>query len=590
MSARILIVEDERIAAEGLRDVLTDLGYSVTAAVSNAADAIAQAEENPPDIALMDIRIKGEMDGTAAALVLRQRFNIPVIYLTTHADGSTVLRADDAAPLGYVTKPYQEAALHASIEIALHTHRKELRAQQKEELLASTLRSIAEGVISIDREKLITLFNPAAEAWTGRSSQEALGQPVDKIFQIAAAPNRDEMKDQWDPALSAGILQDLPAGAILVSRNGDRRPISGSIAPIHDHKDLVSGAVLVFGRASEHGAQTPSMVSGRADADHGIKLGSVNMIAASPGMKQLLTFARRVAQSEVSAVLLEGESGTGKDVLAQFLHYYGRRHEGPFVALNCAAIPETLLESELFGYEKGAFTDARAAKTGILEIASGGTIFLDEIGSMPLSVQAKLLRVLEDQCFRRLGAVKDIQVDLRVLAATNCKLTDAIEEGRFRLDLYYRLNVIQLSLPALRDRREDILPLAEHFIRIYNAKFKRNVQGISQPVAAALMSHSWPGNVRELRNVIERAMVLEESDRVQIPSLHLGSDGSVLNRPRVQHTEPAEAPFQASLAEAEKNMVMKALQKAGGNQTRAAVLLGITRDTLRYKMKKFSLR
>ncbi len=218
-------------------------------------------------------------------------------------------------------------------------------------------------------------------------------------------------------------------------------------------------------------------------------------------MKQLLTFARRVAQSEVSAVLLEGESGTGKDVLAQFLHYHGRRHEGPFVALNCAAIPETLLESELFGYEKGAFTDARAAKAGILEIASGGTIFLDEIGAMPLSVQAKLLRVLEDQCFRRLGAVKDIQVDLRVLAATNCKLTDAIEEGRFRLDLYYRLNVIQLSLPALRDRRDDILPLAEHFVRIYNAKFKRNIQGISQPVAAAMMSHSWPGNVRELRNV-----------------------------------------------------------------------------------------
>jgi two-component system, cell cycle sensor histidine kinase and response regulator CckA len=151
MSARILIVEDERIAAEDLRDVLTDLGYSVTAAVSNAADAIAQAEENPPDIALMDIRIQGEMDGTAAALVLRQRFNIPVIYLTTHADGATVLRADDAAPLGYVTKPFQEAALHASIEIALHTHRKELRAQEKEELLASTLRSIAEGVISIGR-------------------------------------------------------------------------------------------------------------------------------------------------------------------------------------------------------------------------------------------------------------------------------------------------------------------------------------------------------------------------------------------------------------------------------------------------------
>ena len=314
------------------------------------------------------------------------------------------------------------------------------------------------------------------------------------------------------------------------------------------------------------------------------------MIAVSPAMKQLLTFARRIAQSEVSTVLLEGESGTGKDVLAQFLHYYGRRHEGPFVPLNCAAIPETLLESELFGYERGAFTDARVAKAGILEIASSGSIFLDEICEMPLTVQAKLLRVLEDQCFRRLGGVRDIQVDVRVLAATNRKLTDAIEEGRFRLDLYYRLNVIQVSLPPLRDRKEDILPLAEHFIHIYNGKFKRNIQGVSHTAAAALMSHAWPGNVRELRNVVERAMVLEESDRIQSSSLYIAAHVGVSSRQGVQQAEATEAPFQASLADAERNLVVRALQKTGGNQTRAAVLLGITRDTLRYKMKKFNLR
>jgi two-component system response regulator AtoC len=260
------------------------------------------------------------------------------------------------------------------------------------------------------------------------------------------------------------------------------------------------------------------------------------------------------------------------------------------VALNCAAIPETLLESELFGYEKGAFTDARAAKAGILEMASTGSIFLDEVAEMPLTVQAKMLRVLEEQCFRRLGGVRDIQVDVRVVAATNRKLTDVIEQGRFRLDLYYRLNVIQVSLPALRDRREDILPLAEHFIQIYNGKFKRNVQGLSHTAAAALMSHAWPGNVRELRNVVERAMVLEESDRIQSSSLYIATDGGALGRASAQHAEAPEAPFQASLAEAEKNLVMKALQKAAGNQTRAAVLLGITRDTLRYKMKKFNLR
>jgi PAS domain S-box-containing protein len=590
MSARILIVEDERVTAEDLRDTLTELGYSVTGAVASGPDAIAQAEQNPPDIALMDIRIQGEMDGTATALVLRERFNIPVIYLTAHADSPTVALAKDAGPLGYITKPFQEAALHASIEIALHRHAQELKAREKQELLSSTLHAISEGVISMDGRQTITLFNPAAEAWTGRSAREALGKRVDEIFQAVTSPGGARVGDSWEQVLSDGALQELPAGSILVSSQGEKRSISGSVAPIRDHKGAVAGAVLVFGRAGEQGVHNRPVATCGTLADDGVDLGGFKMIAASPAMKQVLAFARRVAQSEVSTILLEGESGTGKDVLAQFLHYYGRRHQGPFVALNCAAIPETLLESELFGYEKGAFTDARAAKAGILEIASSGSIFLDEIGEMPLTVQAKLLRVLEEQCFRRLGGVKDIQVDVRVVAATNRKLTDAIEEGRFRLDLYYRLNVIQVSLPALRDRKEDILPLAQHFIQMYNVKFKRNIQGISHAAAAALMSHAWPGNVRELRNVVERSMVLEESERIQSSSLYIASGGAGLSRPSVQQAEEAEAPFQASLAEAEKNMVMKALQKASGNQTRAAVLLGITRDTLRYKMKKFNLR
>jgi len=256
----------------------------------------------------------------------------------------------------------------------------------------------------------------------------------------------------------------------------------------------------------------------------------------------------------------------------------------------------------LFGYEKGAFTDARAPKAGILEVASGGTVFLDEIGEMPLVIQAKLLRVLEEQNFRRLGGVRDIQVDLRVVAATNRKLTEAIEQGRFRLDLYYRLNVIQVVLPPLRERAEDVIPLAEHFVRLYNTKFKRHVKGISHSAAAALLAHDWPGNVRELRNVIERAMVLEEADWIQASNLQIAVDPAkppllVLEQTASGESQPVpaslptqNAPFDVSLEEAEKNLVKKALERAGGNQTRAAVLLGVTRDTLRYKMKKFNLR
>jgi DNA-binding NtrC family response regulator len=597
MSARILIVEDERITAEDLRETLTDLGYTVTASVSNGVDAIAQAEENAPDLALMDVRIQGDMDGTETARVLRERFNIPVIYLTAHADSSTVGRAKDAEPLGYITKPFQEAALHASIEIALHKHGEELKSRGKEELLASTLRAIAEGVISVDTAETITLFNPAAEAWTGRPAREALGRPVSDVFQVVSAATGEPLALPWAPVFSGGTLRELPANALLVSRSGQKRAISGSIAPIRDHVGAVSGAVLVFslaavrveGHGEEERATEPRDALDDTLDDRGIGLGGFSIVAASPVMKQVLKFARRIAQSEVSTILLEGESGTGKDVLAQFLHYHGRRHDGPFIALNCAAIPETLLESELLGYEKGAFTDARAAKAGMLEIASGGSIFLDEIAEMPLTVQAKLLRVLEEQTFRRLGGVRDIQVDVRVMAATNRKLTEAIHEGKFRLDLYYRLNVIQVSLPALRERKEDILPLAEHFVRLYNIKFKRDIQGISHPAGKLLLSHGWPGNVRELRNVVERAMVLEDADRIQTTSLQISSNGNGI--PEVLHATvgETEAPFQTSLEEAEKSLLMRALKRSGGNQTRAAVLLGITRDTLRYKMKKFSL-
>jgi len=590
MPTRILIVEDERITAEDLCDTLAELGYSVTAAVANGADAIAHAERDRPDLALMDIHIPGELDGTAAALVLRQRFNIPVIYLTAHVDDATVARAKQAGPLGYVTKPFQASSLHASIEIALERHRQERKAVERDGVLASTLQAVSAGVlsavVSLDVSGRITLFNRSAEIWTGWSARDAVDQAIGGIVRLVARATEEPLTP-WERALSDGVLQELPADAMLISPQGERRPVSGSAAPVRGHTGAVAGAVLVF-RNAEHPDQPANVTSAAPGRHDGIDLGNFKIIAASPAMKQVLGFARRVAQSEVSTILLEGESGTGKDVLAQFLHFYGRRREGPFVTLNCAAIPETLLESELFGYEKGAFTDARMPKAGILEIAHGGTIFLDEIGEMPLPVQAKLLRVLEEQVFRRLGGLRDIQVDVRVVAATNRKLADAIEEGRFRLDLYYRLNVIQIVLPALRDRKEDILPLTEHFIRIYNERFKRDIQGITHGAAATLVSHGWPGNVRELRNVVERAMILEESERIQSTSLQLnpGRAGDVTPAAAAE-VEPA---FQASLEQTEKNLVARALEKAGGNQTRAAVLLGISRDTLRYRMKKFNLR
>ena len=301
---------------------------------------------------------------------------------------------------------------------------------------------------------------------------------------------------------------------------------------------------------------------------------------------------RRVAASEATTILLEGENGTGKDLIAKTLHYQSIRQAEPFIAINCAAIPETLLESELFGYEKGAFTDARQQKRGIFELADRGTLFLDEVGEIPLMLQAKLLRVLEDQSFRRLGGLKDIQLDLRVIAATNKNLREAVKEGAFRQDLYFRLNVIQIVLPPLRERAEDILPLARFFIEHYNRKFKRNVEGVSDGAAKLLLYHDWPGNVRELRNAIERAMILEESSLITPPSLPIA-----ISRPdppgpqEAASALPAASPSEGmSLEDNERNLLVRALEKTNGNQTQAARLLRVTRDTLRYKMKKFNLR
>ena len=272
-------------------------------------------------------------------------------------------------------------------------------------------------------------------------------------------------------------------------------------------------------------------------------------------MREVMNFVRRVAASEATTILLEGENGTGKDLIAKTLHYQSVRQAEPFIAINCAAIPETLLESELFGYEKGAFTDARAQKRGIFELADKGTLFLDEIGEIPLMLQAKLLRVLEEQTFRRLGGLKDIHLDLRVMAATNKNLREAVKEGAFRQDLYFRLNVIQILIPPLRDRPEDIVPLTNFFIEHYNRKFKRSIEGVSDAAAKLLLTHDWPGNVRELRNAIERAMILEESALITPASLpirisrpepgsavaHAGSDGDSRRRPVAggQRAQPA---------------------------------------------------
>jgi PAS domain S-box-containing protein len=439
---------------------------------------------------------------------------------------------------------------------------------QDAQVLAAVFDQLSDGLVLYDPELVITGVNKAAEDLFGMTSEEMVGKSCQDVFRCGMC----------EPG--CGVLVGLrqaprvPSSTVRVhTSSGQERLALIRTTQLHDDSGKLSGVVATIKDITEQAAPRKREV-----------------VAESPVMRQVLHFVRKVAATEATTILLEGENGTGKDLVAKTLHYQSLRQAEPFIAINCAAIPETLLESELFGYEKGAFTDARAQKKGIFELADRGTLFLDEIGEIPLVLQAKLLRVLEEQSFRRLGGLKDISLNLRFIAATNKNLREAVKEGAFRQDLYFRLNVIQITIPPLRERREDIMPLTNFFVDHYNRKFQRSIEGVSPDSAALLQAHDWPGNVRELRNAIERAMILEESARLTVNSLPISISHHGDVSP-VHQAQSMRIPDEGlSLEENERMLLAQALEKTNGNQTQAARLLRITRDTLRYKMKKFNLR
>ena len=439
---------------------------------------------------------------------------------------------------------------------------------QRPEILEAVFDQLSDALFIYDKGLHIVGVNQAAQRLFSLTAEEMIGRHCQEIFHCTVC----------EP--SCGILQglsssgSLPTGTVSLHTNGGReRMVVIRTVQLLDPAGALEGVVATVKDVTEESEPAHRQI-----------------IAESQAMREVLNFVRRVAVSEATSILIEGENGTGKDLIAKTLHYQSLRQAEPFLAINCAAIPETLLESELFGYEKGAFTDARAQKRGLFELADKGTLFLDEIGEMPLSLQAKLLRVLEDQCFRRLGGLRDINVDIRIIAATNKNLREAVREGAFRQDLYYRLNVIQLIVPPLRERPQDILPLARYFIEHYNAKFKRQIQSISPEAESLLLAHDWAGNVRELRNAIERAMILEDTSFIRSASLPIALRGREGSAAAIGTEAPAFGADAMSLVDQERRLLVQALEKTGGNQTQAARLLRITRDTLRYKMKKFNLR
>jgi len=360
------------------------------------------------------------------------------------------------------------------------------------EWFETILCSLNDGVFCVNEDWKITCFNQAAASITGIPREMALGMPCHEVFRSNICKGSCALRytmETGNPLVNLMIT--------ISNSKGEKKPVSISTALLKDKNGKIIGGVETFRDLS-----LVDQLRKQLDARYTFN----DILSKSPKMQHLFDMIPTIAESD-STVLVTGESGTGKDLVARAVHNTSGRHEGPFVSVNCAAMPDTLIESELFGHTAGAFTDARRDKPGRFTLAEGGTIFLDEIGDMPLSIQAKLLRVLQDKIFQPLGGIKDIKADVRIVTATNQNLDQLVKDGRFRMDLFYRINVISLHLPPLRERMEDVALLIDHFIARFSTLKGKDVSGISPEALGVLMSYSYPGNIRELENIIEHALI-----------------------------------------------------------------------------------
>ena len=434
------------------------------------------------------------------------------------------------------------------------------------------LDSIADGVFTVDQQGRITSFNQAAERITGFSKEEAVGQYCHEIFRSNLCFEACALKhtaETTEPIVNLEVN--------ILNRDNREIPISISTAVVRDERGNVVGAVETFRDLSLIKELRKEISSNYSFQD---------ILGRSKSMLELFQILPDISQSDAT-VLLEGESGTGKELFATAIHNLSTRKERPLIRVNCAALPETLLESELFGYKKGAFTDARSDKPGRFRQAHGGTILLDEIGDMSKGTQVKLLRVLEQKEFEPLGSTKTERVDVRIIAATNRDLMEMMHRREFREDLFFRLNVIRLSIPPLRERREDIPLLLDHFIERINLKQSKQVKKLSRSALKILLNYDFPGNVRELENIIEHAIILTKGIEIQPRNL-----------PSYLRSEQIEVPARAKISEeqdlavlekVERDLIASALERNGGNTGMAAKELGIHRTTLWRKMKRYGI-
>jgi PAS domain S-box-containing protein len=440
-------------------------------------------------------------------------------------------------------------------------------AKHPSALVNIILDSITEGVFTINQDKIITSFNRGAEKITGFSRRKAVGKKCFEIFQTDICQEACALSRTLE--VGKNVI-DLPVN--ILNAQGKVVPISITTAVLKDSRGRILGGVETF-------RDLTTIEALRKEINQKYSMG--DMVGKSDALQKIFNLIPDIAQS-TSTVLLLGPSGSGKELLAKAIHQSSPRRDKPFIAINCSALPETLLESELFGYVRGAFTDAKRDKPGKFALAQGGTLFLDEIGDLPLTVQAKLLRVLQEKSYEPLGSNVARQVKARLISATNKDLKGLVESGRFRDDLYYRLKVIQLDLPTLKERREDLPLLIEHFIQKLNIQTGKKITQASPKVMEVLMNYAYPGNIRELGNILEYAFVLCHSSVIQLTHLPPEFQKSL------PESFPPSLPSGKRLKTQEGEMIRKVLEKYQGHRTRAAQELGIHPTTLWRKLKHLS--
>lgn len=559
----ILIVDDEEILRFTFGEFLEEGGYEVEVA-ENYDDALEKLETSAFDLIITDIILGGKTGIDLLEKIKEMGLNCPVIVLTGFPEIETAARAVALGAFNYLSKPVDQETLLNSARVALK-YKEALDKEEKYRLnLDAIFKSVKEGIVTVGKDMKIIEANEASLRICGIGRSD-IGKNYNKVTRGCKGSCLEALEETLKERKSVE-LHRIECG----KEHNRGQLVSITTSPLVYEKSGFAGAVMVISDETR-----------LAELERNLKdrRNFRNIIGESARMQEVYGMIENLANVDTT-VLINGETGTGKELVAEALHYgSGKRSKVPVVFINCAAIPENLIESELFGHEKGAFTGAHVMKRGKFELASGGTIVLDEIGDMPLLLQAKLLRVLEQSEIHRVGSEYPIKIDVRLVASTNKDLRETVAKGDFREDLYYRLKVVEITLPALRDRLADIKLLTEHFIHKFNVKFGKDVRGVSKEVEKLFLSHHWPGNVRELQHVIEHAFILCDDETITLKDMPEDLKKASKN----------EEDVIVKSEDSEAEIITRTLEQVKWNRSDAAKLLGIDRSTLYRKMKAMKI-